>query len=187
MKVILLRHEKREDYSGYFSNLTDDGLKDSFKLEKKLSKMNIDKIYSSPFVRTLQTIFPYALKQNKKVNVEYALYEYKHNPYFLTEPQIYEVKDMNNEYINHIINKRYKSYVNKDEDFNFQLLENETHLENRVKKFLDYLKSNKTLKNKTLLIVTHKGVINKIKGLINKKTKMDDDFPMGSYEIINLD
>ena len=66
MKVILLRHEKREDYSGYFSNLTDDGLKDSFKLEKKLSKMNIDKIYSSPFVRTLQTIFPYATKQNKK-------------------------------------------------------------------------------------------------------------------------
>ena len=28
-----------------------------------------------------------------------------------------------------------------------------------------------------------KNLLNKI----NKKTKMDDDFPMGSYEVINLD
>ena len=187
MKLILLRHEKREDYSGYFSNLTDEGLKDSFELEKKLKKIKIDKIFCSPLARTLQTIFPYALKNNKKVNIEYALYEYKHNPYFLLEPEIYNVDDLNNEYLKFIINKNYKSYINKDKDFNFQLLENEPHLENRVNKFLNHLKSNKTLKNKTLLIVTHKGVINKIKGLINKKTKMDDDFPMGSYEIINLD
>ena len=54
MKLILLRHEKREDYSGYFSNLTDEGLKDSFELEKKLKKIKIDKIFCSPLF-----LFPY--------------------------------------------------------------------------------------------------------------------------------
>ena len=36
MKLILLRHEKRENYPGFFSNLTEEGHKDSIKLVKKL-------------------------------------------------------------------------------------------------------------------------------------------------------
>ena len=56
MKLILLRHEKRENYPGFFSNLVENGFKDSIKLIKKLDKLNIDIIYCSPLVRTLQTI-----------------------------------------------------------------------------------------------------------------------------------
>ena len=34
-----------------------------------------DIIYTSPFLRTIQTILPYCKQFNKKLNVEYSLYE----------------------------------------------------------------------------------------------------------------
>lgn len=184
VRLILLRHEKRENFPGFYSNLTNDGLKDAFELPKKLKKLKIDIIYTSPFIRTLQTIYPYAFKMNTKVNVEYALHEYKHNPYFFFEPSIYTIKDINNPYLESIINNNYKSII-QSTDFNFIFLENEEHLKIRIQTFLNHLKKYKKYKNKNILLVAHKGVINQIKKLINKKTNMNDDFPMGSYEIIN--
>ncbi len=185
MKIILLRHEKREDYPGYYSNLTKEGFKDSFKLVTKLNKYNIDKIYCSPLVRTLQTIHPYCIKNKRKVNVEHALYEYKHNPYFLIEPSIYNIEDINNNYLTKISNKNYKSKYNQNE-FNYILLENESHLEKRLNKFISSLKNNKKLKNKTLLFVSHKGVINKIKKIFGLSNDMDLEFPKGHFEIIDI-
>jgi broad specificity phosphatase PhoE len=184
VRLILLRHEKRENYPGFFSNLTNDGLKDAFKLSKKIDSLHIDIIYCSPFIRTLQTIYPYCFKYDKKINIEYALHEYKHNPYFLLEPNIYNIEDINNPYLESIIKKEYKSIVQTN-DFNYIFLEDEPYLKNRIQKFLNHLKKNNKYKNKNILLVTHKGVINQIKKIINKNTNMDDDFQMGSYEIIN--
>lgn len=182
VRLILLRHEKRENYPGFFSNLTNDGIKDAFNLSKKLKLLNIDIIYCSPFVRTLQTIFPYCYNYNKKVNIEYALHEYKHNPYFIFEPCIYNIEDIDNFFLNSINNTNYQSLI-KPKDFNYFLLEDEKNLNKRINEFLNYLKKYK--KNKNILLVSHKGVINQIKKIINKNTNMDDAFPMGSYEILN--
>lgn len=184
MKLILLRHEKRENYPGFFSNLVEDGFKDSIKLIKKLDKLNIDIIYCSPLVRTLQTIHPYCKKNNIKVNLEYALYEYKHNPYFLLEKEMYGVKDIKNKDLTSINNKKYKPKFKKS-DFNYNFLESENDLENRLNIFLHFIQNNKKLKNKTVLFVSHKGVINKIKQILNFNITMDDEFPKGHFEIIN--
>jgi len=185
VNLILLRHEKREDYPGFFSNLTDEGLKDAFKLTKSLKTLNIDVIYCSPLVRTLQTIFPFCNETEKKVNIEYALHEYKHNPYFLLEPSIYNINDIQNPLLHAIINHRYKSLI-QPKDFNYLFLEDEINLKRRIRKFLNHLKKNKEYKNKNILLVTHKGVINQIKKIINKKTEMDDTFSMGTFEIIKI-
>ncbi len=185
-KLILLRHEKRESFPGFFSNLTQEGFKDAFFLERKLKKMKIDVLFCSPFVRTVQTIFPYCLKNDTQINIEYALHEYKHNPYFFIEPEIYSYTDIPNKLLHSIINQKYKSFIKKDKGFNFNFLENEENLEKRTHSFLKHLSTNKKYKNKTVLCVAHKGVINKIKQLLNKKVKMDDDFPMGSFEIFNI-
>jgi phosphohistidine phosphatase SixA len=83
MKIVLLRHEERENDVGFYSNLTENGIIKSCVLPKKLRKLNIDIIFSSPFIRTLQTVYKYALKYNKKINIEYGLYEYLHNPYLM--------------------------------------------------------------------------------------------------------
>ena len=57
MKIILLRHEKRGLDVGFMSPLTDEGYLNSIKLPQKLQSYKIDAIYSSPFLRTLQTSF----------------------------------------------------------------------------------------------------------------------------------
>jgi broad specificity phosphatase PhoE len=185
MKLILLRHEKRELYPGFYSKLTEEGLKDSNKLVKKLNKLSIDVIYSSPFVRTLQTIHPYCKKNNVKINIEYALHEYRHNPYFIFENKIYKIKDINNNNLTNIIDKTYKSLF-KINQFNTSSLETEIILNNRLQLFLTYLKNNKELKNKNILIVTHKGIINKIKKIYKLIDNLDEDFDMGSFEIITI-
>lgn len=185
MKLILLRHEKRQDYPGFYSTLTKQGFIDSIKLIKKFKDLNINEIYCSPLVRTVQTIYPYCKINKKKINVEYALYEYKLHPYFLMEQKNYNIEDLNNKYLYRIINKKYNSKF-KNTDFNYFLLETDSHLEKRLKIFLNSLLKNLNLKDKTILIVSHKGVINKIKNLLNIYVDPDNEFKKGHFEIINI-
>lgn len=181
MKIILLRHEKRGIDVGFFSELTDEGYIDSVNLADKLKKYPIDVIFSSPFTRTLQTVYFTSLTINKKVNVEYGLYEYLHNIYFQLTPWYYETKDLKHKNLKKIINKKYKSVVQKED---FQVLEFENNLEKRIIKFFNYLYNN--YNDKTILIVTHKGVINKIKDLYVRKTPMNAEFDMGSFKIYDI-
>ena len=78
MKIYILRHEDRTQDATFFSPLTKLGLENSTQLIDVLEKINIKSIYSSPFIRTLQTIFPYAKKNNILINVEYSLSEIHH-------------------------------------------------------------------------------------------------------------
>ena len=181
MRIILLRHEERENNVGFYSNLTEDGIINSYLLPQKLKKYGIDTIFSSPFVRTLQTIYLYAEKNNKKVNIEYGLYEYLHNPYFLFGKWYYTTNEINDKSLLSIINDDYNSVVNKNDFF---ILENEISLEKRLVKFFNYLKCN--CNNKTILIVSHMGIINKIKDLYVKKTDLGEEFRMGHYEIYDI-
>lgn len=179
MKLILLRHEERGIDIGFYSNLTENGILKSYSLAVILKKMKIDIIFSSPFIRTLQTIYPYCLKYNKKINIEYGLYEYLHNPYFLFVQWYYTRDHINDKQLKSIINDNYISIVNKDD---FSVLENENDLEKRIKKFFKYLLLN--YKDKTVLLVTHKAIVNKIKDIYLKQTNLNENFDMGNFEII---
>ena len=182
MKLILLRHEERYYDIGFYSNLTDNGIINSLTtLPKKLDKLKIDIIFSSPFIRTLQTIYPYSNMKNKKVNLEYGLYEYIHNPYFLLYPWYYTYNDIDDEDLKSIVNLQYNSIVNKND---FNILEDENDLSERIRKFFKYLL--KYHNNKTVLLVTHKGVVNKIKDIYVKSTNMSDNFEMGQLEIYDI-
>jgi broad specificity phosphatase PhoE len=181
MRVILLRHEKRGSDIGFFSNLTDEGIFDAMMLPKKLEKYNIDEIFVSPFTRTLETSFFISKLLNKKVNVEYALYEYLHNIYFSIVEWYHTPNDLKNDNLKHIINYNYKSIIKKDD---FTVLEDDKNLEKRIIPFFDYLLNN--FNNKTVLLISHQGVLNKIKDLYIKKTDSDDYFEMGSFEIYDI-
>ena len=181
MKIILLRHEERENNVGFYSDLTINGIKKSLLLYDNLKDLNIDFIFSSLFIRTLHTILDYSIKKEIKINIDYGLYEYIHNPYFLLNKWLYTLNDIDNIELKSIINYDYVSVVDK-KDFN--ILENEYQLKNRITKFMEYLKEN--YNDKCILLVTHKGVINKIKDVYFKKTDIDDNFEMGHYEIFNL-
>lgn len=184
MKIILLRHEERGFDCTFYSSLTDEGIiRSCTSLPEKLYKKKIDYIFCSPFIRTLQTIFFYANDANKKVNLEYGLYEYLHNPYFLLGNWFYTYNQIHDRDLESIVNINYKSIVEKND---FSILENEKNLEVRIQKFMNYLLTHKKYKNKTILFVTHKAVINKIKDLYIKKTDLENNFPMGHLEIINI-
>ena len=181
MKLILMRHEERGCNPGFFTELTDNGIVNSCIIPKLLNDFNIDIIFSSPFIRTLQTIYPYAKKYDKKINVEYGLYEYIHNIYFKINNWYYTLNDIKDEELKTIVNNDYMSIVKKDD---FIILENEESLEKRIIKFFNYL--NKNYRDKTVLLISHKGVINKIKDIYIKKTNMDDEFEMGAIEFYNI-
>jgi broad specificity phosphatase PhoE len=181
MKLILMRHEERGPNPGFFTELTDNGIVNSCIIPDLLKDFNIDIIFSSPFIRTLQTIYPYSKKYNKKINVDYGLYEYIHNLYFKINNWYYTLNDIKDEELKNIINNDYISIVNKND---FKILEDEKSLENRIIKFFSYLNTN--YYDKTVLLVSHKGVINKIKDVYIKNTGMDDEFEMGSIEFYNI-
>jgi broad specificity phosphatase PhoE len=88
------------------------------------------------------------------------------------------IEDMN---LKSIININYTSIIEKKD---FKVLEDEENLEFRIKKFISYLFNE--YPNKTILIVSHKGVINKIKDIYLKKTDLNDNFEMGNFETINI-
>ena len=115
--------------------------------------------------------------------MEFSISEYRHNIYFLFENIIYDLNLIPNE-LNKIINDDYKSFLKND---NLSLLENNTSLKKRVNKFIQKLIKNKDLKNKNILIVSHKAVLNMIKQqFINKNVEIKDDFNRGTFEIYNI-
>ena len=74
MKIYILRHEdKTMDTS--FSPLTQEGIKNSIELIDILKEENIDIVFSSPFIRTLQTVYPYCKENSIKINIDYSISE----------------------------------------------------------------------------------------------------------------
>jgi broad specificity phosphatase PhoE len=180
MKLILLRHEERGIDIGFYSNLTENGINNACtSLPNKLKSLNIDFIFSSPFMRTIETIYPFAYSNNISINIEYALYEYIHNPYFLLSEWYYTIDDIKD--FKDMINMNYNSIINKN---NFSILEDEISLSKRIIPFINYLKEN--FNDKTILLVSHKGVINKIIDLYVKKNSLENNIQMGSIHIYNI-
>ena len=107
MKIILLRHEERDINNPlFFSKLTDEGMIKSKLLVKELNKYNINTIYASPFLRVLQTIYPYCKSNNINVNVNNLLYESMDDIKFNDNNSHFNYKDLPNKYIE-IINTIY--------------------------------------------------------------------------------
>jgi hypothetical protein len=63
---------------------------------------------------------------NKKINIEYGLYEYLHNPYFLLGKWYYTIDDINDSSLKTLINYNY-NYIANISDLN--ILDNEISLE----------------------------------------------------------
>lgn len=173
MKIYVLRHEERTKDATMFSPLTLEGLKKSNDLIKYLEELNINVIYCSPFIRTMQTIYPYSKKNNVKLNLDYSLVE-------LLNEKIIPVNSFNVELPKYIAesfnsNLEYIPIMTQDD-----LTYPETYksLDSRVKKFLKniMLKHSKE-KQDNILIVTHEGVCNVIFKIIDKN--YDESYPIG--------
>ena len=69
MKLYILRHEDRTMDLTFFSPLTKNGLEKSIDLIKYLDKEQINVVYSSPYIRTLQTIYQSSSKETNQLTI----------------------------------------------------------------------------------------------------------------------
>lgn len=173
MKLYLLRHQIRGPNQTFYSPLLIDGLYNSDKLKYTLKELNITLIFSSPFIRCLQTIKPYCLLSNLNINKEIGLYEAIDFNIFDENNYKIDIKENDMEYS--IINENYNSYINLDE------LEPENTI-NRILKFKKYLIDKYKNTNLNILLVSHQTPINYF------LERPDYRFPMGSlFEVIDIE
>jgi broad specificity phosphatase PhoE len=116
--IYLIRHESRYDIPVYDCSLAPLGMFNAQttiieKIESIMKNKKIKNIYCSPFLRTIQTIYPFALKYNRKINIENGLYEkvshdIKHYALFKTLPKMNVNEEMSFYYNEH---KLFMSYL----------------------------------------------------------------------------
>ena len=169
MKLFLLRHEQTNNEAEFYTELTEKGKENSKNKVEIIEKMNIDKIFCSPFIRCIQTVEPFCLKNNKFINIDCALGEYPYNE--------------SNERMSHpvdfleIINVDYIPILS-----NIPFYEILKDLQERVKNFCTKLLIRYYDTNLNILIVSHQSILNTIEHYVtNSKEKLEihKEFPMG--------
>lgn len=185
MKIYILRHEDRTEDATFFSPLTEKGLDSANNLIVHLEKLGITKIYCSPYIRTMQTVYPFAKKNNFNLNLDYSLIEIQH-------PTIIPPKSVNIELPSYIANqfisnKNYTSFMKADE---IKYPEDTYSLEIRTKRFIKNIIIQHYKTNDTILIVTHQGLCKVILNIIDKFGKIKPDYrliekyPLGTISLI---
>jgi broad specificity phosphatase PhoE len=150
----------------FFSPLTQTGLNNSIKLIDVLEKLNIDYIFSSPFIRTLQTIYPYSKRKGLKINTEHSISEIQH-------PHIIPVKSYQislPQYIAEQFNCN-QTYISILDPYNHNYPEDENSVKLRVKTFLTKIINEMIDSNHCIIIVTHQIVCNMILKIATQKYK----------------
>ena len=166
MKLYILRHEDRTMDLTFFSPLTKNGLEKSNELINYLEKEKIDTVFSSPYIRTLQTIYPYSRKHNLKPKLDYSLgelYQEDNIPkksYQITLPE-YIAESFN-------YDEEYKSTMMPND---VQFPENIKFFNKRIKTLLKSIIKNNYNTDKKILLVTHQGVIDIIIRMLKKRNK----------------
>lgn len=183
MKIYILRHENRTMDCSFFSPLTEKGLENSNLLVNKLNECNINLVISSPFIRTLQTVYPYISKNKKLINIEYGLCEI-HDKDIIPKKAVgiklpeYLFKSFN-------CNPTYESYINHN---NIKYPETYNDVVKRIKIILKkiIIKYYKTELN--ILIVTHQSLCKSILEIVNKYNTVNSEilnnYPLGKICLI---
>ena len=159
--IYLLRHEQRESSPRFMSSLTPTGFAKLPALYQKLQDLNIQVIYSSPFLRTLQTIYKFAKYNHLKIRVEYALYEHYNIPSRYMKYSVHRLL-IDYPYLFEVIEPCYTSFIKYDQLDLKETLRQKTY---RIKSFMDHLLHTEAVEAaasvppRNILIVTHRDVI----------------------------
>lgn len=162
MKIYILRHEDRTQDCSFFSPLTESGLENAKKLVEKLKECGIDLIFSSPFIRTLQTIYPYSSDTNTPINLEYGLVELHHADIIPAKAVGISLPEYIANSFNY--NPNYKTVV-KPTDIKYP--ETEQNVNVRVKKILKDIISKHYESDYNILLVTHQSMCNCMVKIVN--------------------
>ena len=157
MKIVIIPSAFSMQSYEYRTILTKQGFECAENICDILKDLQCDIIYSSPFIRSLQTIYPFCIKNKKKVNQECSFYpinrmDNKNNYY---SPAPISCSSSYFEYLTPIINKDYKSKIFHS---NVRLNESDREIKNRIFPFLYSLKKTYMNTNKTIFLVIHSDI-----------------------------
>jgi len=184
MKIFIIRHEDRTQDATFFSPLTKTGLENSIKLIPILESLNIKYVYSSPFIRTLQTVYPFLKQTNTHVKIDYGLSEIKHEDLIPKWSHATRLPEYMNE--NFFVDPNYKGSI-EIEDIPYP--EKEMDVQKRVKAFLKNIVANHYNSDDNILIVTHQVVCNIILKIIYKygtnkpSSETVNNYPKGAVSL----
>jgi len=170
MKIFILRHEDRTQDASFFSPLTKTGLENANKLIETIEKYNIIHIYSSPYIRALQTIYPYSKKTGRKIKLEYSLSEINHPD--LIAKNSYGVRLP--EYMSELFNYD-PSYTSQLQVENIKYPEAELDVEIRIKNFLKNVITQHGKFDDNIILVTHQVVCSTILKIVSKTNSVNKD------------
>jgi len=186
MKIYIIRHEDRTQDCSMFAPLTKNGLLRAGKIVTLLEGCKIDIVFSSPFIRTLQTVEPYLKNSQKRVNIEYSLSELNHEDIIPKKAIGMYLPEYIADYYNY--NPDYKSFI-KPTDIKYP--ERFKHVDIRFKKFLGELFNEYINTDKTILLVTHQSMCCSVLNIVNKYTELDgeiiNNYPMGQLTLVYND
>ena len=159
MKITIVQCCNSVDSNDFLSTLTEKGLCDADILVSKLHTIKPDKIFCSPFLRTLQTIYPYCTKYDKYINVDNALLPISkvdvNDKSTLFINYYREICEHFN-YITSIINTEYESSIYSN---NIKIDENDIDIKNRIYTFLYSICRSYENTNKIIALVVHADLI----------------------------
>ena len=183
MKFIIIRHGNRFESPLYFTPLTMKGLEQADNLVAKLPEVDI--IYSSPFLRTLQTVYPYCIENDKTVNVENIFYESLDDDAFNCYNYRHRPQELYNSYphLSSIINEEYKSKLFVS---NISCQETKEDVKNRVFPFIYKLCQKYKNSETVILIVTHGTICNAIKRFFDENVSFSNPVEEAEPFIIDV-
>ena len=186
MRLFVMRHCERNVLDCSFeSPLLPIGIHNAKNLYSQMNFMNIDTIYSSPFLRTIQTGDFYSKIKNIPINIDYSLAE------FLLPIDKYRMKSIYNYKIP--INWR-NNFIIKTEDMlvdKYDITESFNDCVKRVYNFLVHIIEKYKYTKKNILLVTHMSIVNIILDLLEnninmKEFNIDKPYPMGLITELNI-
>ena len=123
-----------------------------------------DFIFASPYISSLQTIFPYCINNDIDVNIDNSLYPCEHGD---MQKETYNILKYHN-YLYEIVNNSYSDSILSN-----NILDNESifDIKNRLSPFLYKITSEFSKTNKIVLIVAQKCICQLILKHFNIKTK----------------
>ena len=185
MKIYFLRHEKRPQEQTFEISLTDIGHQNAQKLIPLLDSLSIQQIYSSPFLRCLETLHPFCKNNDKNINVENSLYEFVTERLFTQSN--YKQSLTSSQKSKYLVNQDYTSFFDIE---NLLFPQNEELMEERVYAFLNYLINQYQNQEISILLCGHKKIVDKIftlylkeHDLVEEKSKKLE-YSMGGLSLV---
>lgn len=182
MKIYLIRHEERVNDASFFAPLTKTGLINSSLLVEDLENLDITKIYSSPTIRCMQTIYPYSKKMFIPINLDYSLLESKSENNFTS----YSKNVTLPLYIAETFNYN-PDYISLIRTTNINYPETKEEMYKRVTKFLEHIIKIYSNTKENIIFVTHRLLSESIMNFLNEKSDIKPDYKsMTNYKMGQL-